>query len=726
MRKFFLIIFSLISIFIIILITVLSTVGVETEKFNNLISQKINQVNNNINLKLTSIKFKIDIQQISLFLETSSSKINYRDMKIPTKNIKVYIDFISLVKSEPEVRKIALILEEININELKELSTAFKPSNFTNLIKNKIKEGKLNSELEIYLNKNNILENFIIKGKVSNLKAETIDGINFNKAKFSFFADKSDVLIKTIYGEIGPVKVIDGDLKFNLSSEILLESNFQTKINYNNQYIKFKNMIKDIKFAKNLINLEADINNTFSINFDETYRVKKYNYKNQGKILKADFGFDQSLKSSFLKEKIKKISFVNLEVNTNLNSKKNNTTISGKYSLNEGNFLPFNLDNINNDELLKLKLDAEYDKLIDLEFINYKKLKNTITKFSLDLEKKKNIIKIKKINLVDKDSSIFFEDIVFDKGKFLSLKKVQINTSKDNIKNNDFSVLFEKDILIKGTQFDASNLPKIFNKKKTKNQFSQLSKNIEIDFENITAPLSENLKNFKLIGKIEKGKFVKISAKGDFGENNFLDITMKKDKKSKKKFLEVYSDLTKPLLTEYSFFKGLTGGKLLYTSIIDDDNYNSKLKIENFNLINAPGMVKLLSLADLSGLADLAEGEGLSFDILEIKMEKNGDNLKLTEILALGPSISVLMEGYQNPTITSLRGTLVPAKTLNKMISKIPVLGNIIIPKEAGEGLFGISFKMKGPPGKIKTTINPIKTITPRFIQKIIEKKNSK
>ena len=34
------------------------------------------------------------------------------------------------------------------------------------------------------------------------------------------------------------------------------------------------------------------------------------------------------------------------------------------------------------------------------------------------------------------------------------------------------------------------------------------------------------------------------------------------------------------------------------------------------------------------------------------------------------------------------------------MISKIPVLGDIIIPKEIGEGLFGISFKMKGPKGK--------------------------
>ena len=91
--------------------------------------------------------------------------------------------------------------------------------------------------------------------------------------------------------------------------------------------------------------------------------------------------------------------------------------------------------------------------------------------------------------------------------------------------------------------------------------------------------------------------------------------------------------------------------------------------------------------------------------------------------MALGPSISVLMQGYQDESgLTSLRGTLVPAKTLNKMISRIPVIGDIVIPKEVGEGLFGISFKMKGPKGKIKTTINPIRTLTPRFIQKIIDR----
>ena len=136
-------------------------------------------------------------------------------------------------------------------------------------------------------------------------------------------------------------------------------------------------------------------------------------------------------------------------------------------------------------------------------------------------------------------------------------------------------------------------------------------------------------------------------------------------------------------------------------------------------------MVKLLSLADLGGLADLAKGEGISFDILEVSMEKRKNILKLNEILALGPSISVLLEGYQDSKVTSLRGTLVPAKNLNKLISKIPVIGDIVIPKEVGEGLFGISFKIKGPPGKVKTTINPIRTLTPRFIQKIVDKKKT-
>ena len=69
-----------------------------------------------------------------------------------------------------------------------------------------------------------------------------------------------------------------------------------------------------------------------------------------------------------------------------------------------------------------------------------------------------------------------------------------------------------------------------------------------------------------------------------------------------------------------------------------------------------------------------------------------------------------------------MRGTLVPATKLNSIIAKIPVVGSILVGKKAGEGVVGVSFKMKGPPKNIKTTVNPIKTLTPRFIVRALEK----
>ena len=717
MKKFISILIILLSLILTLLTIILSTTGIETSKFNNIISQQINQTNKNLNLQLNTVKFKLDIKEISLFLDTNNPQINYRETLIPAKNIKVYVDFISIIKSEPKIKKISLVLDQLDIKKLKKISVTFKPSNLTSFIKNKIKQGKMSAELELYLDNNNLLDNFILRGEISNLKAEIINNINLEKTNFSFFADKSDLLIKNISGATGPIKITEGDLKLKQSSEILLEANFKTNVKYNDKSINFIKSINNSKYFENIIKFEGDLKNSFFINFDKTYKIKNYNYKSSGDISNIIINFPKPLENFFLNERIDKLSLVNSKFNTSFTTNKNNTKISGKYSINEDNPLPFNFENNANKNLLNLNLNVDYKKHFELELINYKKQEGDLAKISLNLDKKNDKININKFSLIDSKNSILLDNIKFNKNQILSIKKISIKTHKENKKNNDFQISYNKKLSIKGDQFDARNLPKILNTKKNDNSFTNISKDIEVDFSNIIAPLSENLKNFKLIGKIEKGKFVKISSKGDFGQNNFLDISMKEDKKSKKKYLEVYSDLTKPLLTEYNFFKGLTGGKLLYSSIIEKNTVSSKLKIENFKVINAPGLVKLLSLADLGGLADLAEGEGVSFDSLEISMEKKNGLLKLNEILALGPSISVLMEGYQDQTTTSLRGTLIPAKTLNKMISKIPVVGKIIIPKEVGEGLFGISFKMKGPEGKIKTTINPIRTITPRFIQ---------
>ena len=704
---------------LIILILILSTIGIETNKFNKLITEKTSK-EKNINLKLETIKFKINPKEISLFLETQNPEILYKKLPVPVKSIKVYVDFLSLFKTDLKIKKISLITEELDIIQIKKLSSIIKPSTFKSLLKNKVKGGKLISEIEIFLNDDGSIKDFIAKGTVKKLKIELLSNINLKKTNLSFFADKNDILVKNIFGFLEEIKISDGDIRLNLENGINVNSNFNSEINFNEQVTKkYTKFLKQYNFTKGLKKIKADLNNNFFIKFDDTYKVKDYNYSITGKLKKSKFEFSSPIKNVFATEEITNIYFSDLEMKTIF--KPNTIKISGegKYSFDNLNFLNINLENNFNNGILNLKLDLDYKKNIEIDFINYKKSEGSVANIFLILEKKKNNFTISELSFKEENNSFKVEGLSFNNNKLLSFKKVEVITAK-----NDFRIEKGKKIKIKGTKFDATNLAKVFTKRNKENRFEKIDSDIEIDFKNINVPMSERLQNFKLIGEIKKGQFVKISSKGDYGSNNFLDISMRKNKNDNKKYLEIYSDLTRPLLSEYSFFKGLSGGKLIFTSIIDDSKSNSKLKIENFKVINAPGMIKLLSLADLGGLADLAEGEGLSFDILEINMEKNKNLLKLNEILALGPSLSVLMEGYQDESgLTSLRGTIVPAKTLNKMISKIPVIGNIVIPKEVGEGLFGISFKMKGPKGNIKTTINPIRTLTPRFIQKIVERK---
>ena len=110
-----------------------------------------------------------------------------------------------------------------------------------------------------------------------------------------------------------------------------------------------------------------------------------------------------------------------------------------------------------------------------------------------------------------------------------------------------------------------------------------------------------------------------------------------------------------------------------------------------------------------------------------MNFSKKNQLMSINEIYAIGPAISVLMEGYvESDKLVSLRGTLIPATTLNKVIGSIPFLGNILVGKKTGEGVFGVSFKIKGPPKKLQTSVNPIKTLTPRFITRTLEniKKN--
>ena len=317
MKKIVVNLILIIIISLLLIITILSTIGLQTNKFNKLISDKISQTKN-INLNLDTIKFKLNPKELSLFLETKNPKITFRETKIPTKNIKVFIDFISIIKSNPKIESVSLILEELDINQLKEFSKIIKPSNFKSLLTNKIKKGKLISEIEIFFTKQGKFENFITRGNIKSLEMELFDSLIFTNTNLGFFADKNDILIKNIFGDLNDLKISDGDIKINFENGVKIQSNFKSVIDLNKDLLKnYTKFISKNEFISTLNYLKADLNNSLNITLDKTYKVKEFTYNILGDVKNGKFVLKNSFKNNFLNKEIKDIYFSDFQLDMN-------------------------------------------------------------------------------------------------------------------------------------------------------------------------------------------------------------------------------------------------------------------------------------------------------------------------------------------------------------------------------------------------------------------------
>ena len=70
------------------------------------------------------------------------------------------------------------------------------------------------------------------------------------------------------------------------------------------------------------------------------------------------------------------------------------------------------------------------------------------------------------------------------------------------------------------------------------------------------------------------------------------------------------------------------------------------MKIYDFRLTELPILTKILTLASLQGIADILSGEGIAFDELEMRFSKKDNLIKIQEMYAIGPAISILLDGY--------------------------------------------------------------------------------
>ena len=352
---------------------------------------------------------------------------------------------------------------------------------------------------------------------------------------------------------------------------------------------------------------------------------------------------------------------------------------------------------------------------------------------------KKALLKID--GILNEDRRIFFNEIsLIENDNKILIKNLDLNNKfkiseigflkldyedRNKIYNQVELKKNKKNYILEGNSIDASKIiNKIMNSKDDDPSiFSNLSTQINVNIKKVYIDEINYMNNLSGNLNFKNNKINNLNLKSTFSNNKKFNLSIETNSK-KEKITKLFTDYPKPLIKRYDFIKGFTEGYLDYYSLKKEGISNSSLVIDNFKVKEVPIFAKLLSLASLQGVADLLTGEGIRFSDFEMQFSNNNKGLTtIKEMYAIGPAVSILMDGYiESKKVVSLRGTLVPATTINRTIASIPLLGKILVGDKTGEGVFGVSFKIKGTPKNLKTSVNPVKTLTPRFIIRTLEK----
>ena len=721
------IIFSLLLLFIIFL-TYLSIYGISTDKFNNLISEKISERDKNLKINLKEIKIFLNTSTFNFELKTNDPKVFFKNKEIKIKSISTGLPLGNILSKKINLEEIRILTHKNKIQNLIKIIRAYKNNPQLFVLNKIIKDGFIEIESKISFKEDgSIKSNYLVDGNIEDLKIELLNNNIIENINLSFLLKEKDYLIynlSSIYQKVriksNQIKVFNNGDSYNFEGDI---SNQKNKIDLNKLSAVINSDIKNIFKEK----LTISSNNKFSFKLNKKFKLSDVNV--QSKILLEELNYSNDIFKQFFPGYKKNIKFENNSITIDYNN--------GDYQINGKSKI-----NINGDvddtkySLKKIKKDFFYnfnieliDSALNINVLNY--TKNKDDKSLIELKGKysdSKKINIEKIKFTHDKNFIDVQNVKINKNmKIKSIDNIKVTVLNNNDKLSKLDIKRDKrNYMINSQVFDGTKLvDEILFPKKDGNffdLFENLNSNILIKIDTAYLSNEDYLTSLDTNLTIKNNQISDLNLLSKFFNNEEFKVSIRTNQ-NKEKITTVFTNYAKPLVKKYKFIKGFDGGALDFYSVSKDKKTNSNLKLYDFKLKDVPALTKLLTLASLQGIADLLTGEGIRFNEFEMAFNKNNGLMTIEEIYSLGPSISVLMDGYvQKDGLLSLRGTLVPATTINKAIGSIPLLGDILVGKKAGEGVFGVSFKIKGYPKDLKTTVNPIKTLTPRFITRTLEK----
>lgn len=171
---------------------------------------------------------------------------------------------------------------------------------------------------------------------------------------------------------------------------------------------------------------------------------------------------------------------------------------------------------------------------------------------------------------------------------------------------------------------------------------------------------------------------------------------------------------------------GIRGGTMTGDGVFDDTQPGSPMQgnidVRKFRLVNEPVLAKILTLGSLTGISDTLSGDGIYFDHLILPFRVTGHRIHVDEARVAGPAIGLTMKGQIDRISDQLdlEGTLVPAYTINSVLGKVPLLGPLLVGRE-GEGIFGLTYRVRGKAEDPSVLVNPLSAIAPGFLRRLFE-----
>jgi len=738
MGKFLLRFFIFLLVIITSFIIYLSYFGIETNRFDVLIKEKANQVNKNVKLEFNKTKIHLNPSELNLVVKLKNPKVLIRGDEINLSKIDLFLALKSFITSDFLLQRAEIAFFKNDIKDLVKISNMFLPKFFNKKLNKIFSSGNLQGEFVIPFNSDgSIAENYEINAKVLEADININSDFKINNLstdiKYAFKSGKD----KEINFLINQGNVLNLDLQ---KSTIDIYLNEDKKIIKSKIKTRGTSKYNEIKIISSFLGL--DLNNVKNVEFtseletlvklslNKRFKITDKIYSIKGKIndLNLEHKEVKSIKK-FFPSYNSKIILKDAEISLD---QANNLQLSGLIKFDEI-FEQFSLRSkylASESFGIEAKVSLR-DLSLKIPQLNYFKEKNIESLLELNADVSKHGYKI--YNTRYSSGKTLIDLFMVNLNKKLQLTdflEIQVKTFSNGIKNNDFKIKNKKQkkfMVIEGELFDAEPILKSLYKTDDKITFSKnFNSELKINFNKIITGTDDDVSNFGMIASIKKGSYNKLSLKGNFSESEIIEMSIYQVDENKRT-LQVISDRARPFIKNFDFIKGFEDGKLEYESIISKEGTNSNLLITDFKVSKVPALAQLLTLASLQGIADTLSGEGIRFESFEMQSNSKGNVMNIEDALAIGPAVSILLEGYVDKGRTvSLRGTLVPATKLNAIIASIPLVGDILVGKKTGEGVVGVSFKMKGPPKDIKTTVNPIKTLTPRFIVRAVEKMKKK